>query len=327
MSTLAIDLVTDTAGLHSLASDWRDLWRRVPGASPFQSPEWLLPWWQVFGTPHPVTAVLHDGERLRGLLPLYVLEENGSRKLLPIGVGISDYCDALLDPTMPADAAGRMLNAAWRHGRNVGAAVCDLVDVPPDAVLRDAMPGLTWCDTEPCPVLFVPPGAADAEGAVPSRQRRKLRMNRHRAQRAGGWGVEFADSAALLQPLLHLHSQRWNIVDPAVSDFHRLAVPRLLSAGLLRLASLRIGGRLAACCYALADRRDRLMFYMIGFESVFAAVSPGTLLVAAMIDAAIAEGRREIHFLRGDEAYKYAWGAQDRRNAACRLEVLHAASN
>ena len=40
-----------------------------------------------------------------------------------------------------------------------------------------------------------------------------------------------------------------------------------------------------------------------------------------MIDAALAEGRREIHFLRGDEAYKYAWGARDRMNAACRPDL------
>lgn len=325
MSTLSVDLVTDTAGLQSLAKDWRNLWQRVPGASPFQSPDWLLPWWQVFGTPHPVVAVLHAGGRLRGILPLYILEENGSRKLLPMGVGLSDYCDALLESAMPADAAGCMLNAALRRGGQLGAGVCDLMDVPPDAVLRQGVPGLAWYDTVPCPVLVAPPDATAAEAAVPPGQRRKLRMNRHRAQRAGGWRVQFAGPTELLPALLELHARRWNAIDPAAIDFHHLAAPRLLSAGLLRLASLHVGGRFAACCYALADHRERLMFYMIGFDSALAAVSPGTLLIAAMIDAAITEGRREIHFLRGNEPYKYAWGAQDRPNAACRLEVSHAA--
>jgi len=32
------------------------------------------------------------------------------------------------------------------------------------------------------------------------------------------------------------------------------------------------------------------------------------------IEAAIAEGAREFHFLRGREAYKYEWGAVDRWN-------------
>jgi hypothetical protein len=35
---------------------------------------------------------------LIGLLPLYVLDEPGCRKLLPFGIGLSDYFDAMIDP-------------------------------------------------------------------------------------------------------------------------------------------------------------------------------------------------------------------------------------
>ena len=41
-----------------------------------------------------------------------------------------------------------------------------------------------------------------------------------------------------------------------------------------------------------------------------------------MIEQAISEGRRELHFLRGKEAYKYAWGQNDRMNSAIRLTPL-----
>ena len=43
------------------------------------------------------------------------------------------------------------------------------------------------------------------------------------------------------------------------------------------------------------------------------------ITLGAMIEEAISEGRRELHFLRGGEAYKYAWGAADRMNASLRL--------
>ena len=43
------------------------------------------------------------------------------------------------------------------------------------------------------------------------------------------------------------------------------------------------------------------MFYM-GLRPGFAALSPGSLLIAAMIDDAIAGGCPEVEFLRGDEA-------------------------
>ena len=31
-----------------------------------------------------------------------------------------------------------------------------------------------------------------------------------------------------------------------------------------------------------------------------------------MIEAAVREGRNELHFLRGGESYKHAWGGVDR---------------
>ena len=43
------------------------------------------------------------------------------------------------------------------------------------------------------------------------------------------------------------------------------------------------------------------------------------ILLGDLIGWALADGRRELHFLRGDEDYKYAWGAVDRFNAARRL--------
>ena len=38
---------------------------------------------------------------------------------------------------------------------------------------------------------------------------------------------------------------------------------------------------------------------------------PGVLMIAKLVQAAIATGRRRLDFLRGDESYKYEWGAVD----------------
>jgi hypothetical protein len=40
---------------------------------------------------------------------------------------------------------------------------------------------------------------------------------------------------------------------------------------------------------------------------------PGTLTFACLIEAAIAEGAREFHILRGEEEYEYKWGATPMR--------------
>jgi CelD/BcsL family acetyltransferase involved in cellulose biosynthesis len=323
-------VATTGPALAALWPDWTELWRHCPDATPFQSPAWLRPWWDEFGTGQPRVAVLRADDRLLGVLPLYRLDEPGGAKLLPMGAGVTDLHDALLSPEAPADAADRLLAAALAAGDGVP---CDLPDLPPGAALRAAAapPGwrAAWREDSVCPVLHLAEAADPLRAAIPAGLHRKLRMNRNRAARLGGAALELATPAtapALLDALVALHQARWQrdggagvLADPAVLDFHRAAIPGLAASGMLRLGVLRVGGRIAAASYAMTAGRDRLLFYLTGYDPGLAAVSPGNLLLAEMIEAGLREGRREMQFLRGEEAYKFAWGAQARCNLACRL--------
>ncbi len=336
MTALALDLIADERSMAALRPEWEALWRRTPSATPFQSPAWLLPWWRQFGTGLPRIAVIYEEARLSSLLPLYLLEDGGERKLLPIGVGITDYCDALIAPDAPANTAGALLRAALTSAGADRATACELIDLPPGSALRQTRGPAGWrmarYETEPCPVLTIPEAAPGLGQAIPARMFRKLRMNRHRADRAGGWRIQTATEAtvsSLLDELVRLHAMRWTslgeagvLADPRVRAFHREAAPGLLAMGALRLQVLRIGHVIAAAIYALLAGTDRLFFYLSGFDPAFAFQSPGTILLGTMIEQAISEGRRELHFLRGKEAYKYAWGGNDRMNSAIRLTPL-----
>ena len=55
------------------------------------------------------------------------------------------------------------------------------------------------------------------------------------------------------------------------------------------------------------------MSYLIGTDDSIPGQSFGLLAFAHLIDLADARGDAEFHFLRGDEAYKFAWGAQPTR--------------
>lgn len=325
----ALAVLDTDAALEALRPEWEALWRRVPGATPFSSPRWAMPWWRHFGTGQPRVACHRRGGRLAGLLPLYVLEEDGSRKLLPIGAGPTDYLDALVEPGL--DPAPLLAAALDRAGRD-GVAVCDLIEVPAGGALLGcpAPPGWrgTWQEAGPCPVLTLPASPACMAEAVPHAMRRTLRLNRNRAARAGGWTVETATARSLpacMAELVRLHQARWTaagetgtLADPRVLAFHAEAGPMLLEGGVLRLQVLRLGGAVAAAVLALLGP-GRILFYLSGYDAARAYESPGTLLVGAMLEEAVREGRREAHFLRGGEAYKYAWGAVDRPNHACRL--------
>ena len=68
-STLSVEVATDDEGLASLEEDWWDLWRRTPGATPFQSPAWLIPWWGRFHPGELFVIAVRCERRLVGLAP------------------------------------------------------------------------------------------------------------------------------------------------------------------------------------------------------------------------------------------------------------------
>ena len=244
----------------------------------------------------------------------------GFVEILPAAAALCVFGTALSASFALGDGAAPMLHALLARAAADGVGRFDLIEVPPDSPLHDVKPPAAWEMTRsvgsPCPVL--------APIAIPAAMRRNLRMSRNRSARIGGATTDHATAATLapaLDALIALHQARWTgqgepgvLADPAVLRFHRLAAPGLLDAGLLRLTLLRIGGDPAAAAMMLLDR-SRIHFYLSGYEVALRHVSPGTLIVGALLEQATIEGRSEVHFLRGDEAYKYAWGAVDRWNA------------
>jgi CelD/BcsL family acetyltransferase involved in cellulose biosynthesis len=309
--------------LAALVPEWKALWQRVPEATPFQSPHWLMPWWHQFGTAMPhILAARGDG-RLVGVLPLYELHEPESVKLLPLGISVSDYFDALTDPAH-AGAAEALLAAisdipCWQE--------CHLPDLPPEAALaRAAVPPVLAeaCHPgEPCPVLTLPCQAAGLATIVPKKTLRDVHQARSRSEAIGAVAIESADFPTLdsaLDDLFRLHKRRWHergeegvLADLAVRAFHREAAPEICTAGMLRLYRLRIGGAVAGIYYGF-HHHDRAYAYLGGFDPEMTRLSPGAQLIDHAIRAAIDEGAREFHFLRGGESYKYTWGAVDRFN-------------
>jgi CelD/BcsL family acetyltransferase involved in cellulose biosynthesis len=309
----------------ALLPDWAALWQRVAGATPFQSPHWLLPWWRQFGTGMPRIVTVRAEERLIGVLSLYELREPGCIKLLPIGISVSDYIDALVDPTYP-EAADALLAAileipGWQE--------CHLPDLPPDSALGRAAAPSSLVETRRsgpcCPVLALPPHPPNLATVVPRKTLRDVRQAHSRAKSVGPVEIETADLAtidAALDDLFRLHEERWHergeagvLADPAVRAFHRDAARGSCAAGVLRLYRLRIGDAVAGVYYGF-QHGGNAYAYLGGFDPEMTRLSPGAQLLDHAIRAAIAEGVREFHFLRGGENYKYAWGAVDRINLA-----------
>lgn len=313
--------MTDPADDPRLLADWRDLYARVACASPFQSPDWLTAWWRAFHPGALRLVAVREGARLVALAPLYREVGPAGRRLLPLGISLSDDTDVLVDPAR-ADAGARLVAAVAAGGDFDRWSLEDLL--PGSAGLALPCPA-GYADTRAAqsarPALSLA-GPRDGDGlplTVPADRRRKLRRARRLARERGGFEIRRdPPPEAFLAALERLHGARWAargeaglFADDRARAFHRGALLAMTQAGLARTALVSIGGTVAGAYYGLA-RGERALAYMGGFDPALAHDSPGAILIGDAVVRAVEDGMETFDFLRGREAYKYAWGAEDR---------------
>lgn len=305
----------DTQALERLAPEWWELWHRARDATPFQSPAWLLPWWRCFGQGSALVATVRRTDRLDGLAVFYMLDEGHGAKLLPVGIGVGDYLDPLLNPADGPDVLLALVENGLEANR------IDLEGQRPGSALLAGPAPRGWHgeiqEREPAPVV---PLASGLPAAAASRLSRQAYYAR-RAQRLGRavWvDADHDNLDELLDGLFALHAARWAtrgepgvLADPDVRTFHRQTAPELLAAGLLCLFGLRVDERLVAAFFGLRDEH-RLLAYLGGYDPEILHPGLGAMTIGRAVAFACASGLQEFHFLRGREPYKYDWGAVDR---------------
>lgn len=303
--------------LETIRPEWEALWRRCPGATPFQAPEWLLPWARHHAPGRCGAVALRREGRLVGLAPVFCWEG----ALLLAGTGPSDHADILLEPgaqgiapllleTLPQAAPGPF-------GR------IEFQQIPPGSPALDAAAPGGWRDeVRPGDTCFAAPlTGEDGLGAVSKRQRANWRYGLRRLEREGGT-VELAREDEIepaMADLVRLHGLRWRergeagvLADPLLRRFLMKAAPELERAAMLRLWQVRLGGERIAVLMVLAGKRAH-HYYIGGFDPAQAKLSASAVLIGAAMQAAHREGAAEFDFLRGAEPYKLRWGARERQ--------------
>ena len=172
-----------------------------------------------------------------------------------------------------------------------------------------------------CPVLTLPPGV-DFDGYLATlgkKDRHEIRRKIRRAETLGE--IRLTDSPeplADLEAFIDLHQRKWGddgLFPPTPGgDMSRVFLRRLFEEhgpeGPIRLSLLTVADRLIAAGILFLTQ-DGYLYYNAGVDPEARDLSPGVLMVAAYIQRAITEGCHRVDFLRGNEPYKYEWGAKD----------------
>jgi len=117
VTSLIAQTIDEGAALAALVPEWWDLWHRAASATPFQSPAWLIAWWRHFHPGELFCVAVRDGRRLVALAPLYIEDGAFGRRLLPVGISMSDYLDVLLDPAVGREAGAALVRHLETHAQ------------------------------------------------------------------------------------------------------------------------------------------------------------------------------------------------------------------
>lgn len=172
-----------------------------------------------------------------------------------------------------------------------------------------------------CPVVTLPDGGDfdDFLATLGGKERHEIRRKVRRAEASGPILLtRSTDPLADLPAFIELHQKRWGaeglFPETPGGAMSRVFFRRLFELlgpdGPLVLSFLAVGDRRIGAGVHLEDGPS-LLYYNAGLDPEARELSPGVLMVASYVRAALAGGFRRMDFLRGDEPYKYEWGARD----------------
>lgn len=218
-----------------------------------------------------------------------------------------------------------MLELARAIGELAGDRVCDLDSMPAEAAvsLADgfvrAGRRAVATDDESCQVLDLA-GASPSgwEALLGSKERHELRRKRRRYTEAYG-DVDVASGADYLDRFVALHrassGDKAGFMTEEMEAFFR----ELLTLPQARLDVLRDGDTVLAAAFGFDDS-EAYYLYNSAFDRAALDVSPGIVLIDALIGRSVERGQERFDFLKGSESYKRRFGAGRRR--LVRLEVF-----
>ena len=174
-----------------------------------------------------------------------------------------------------------------------------------------------------CPVLTLPEGGWEAYlGQLDGKARHEIRRKIRRVEASGPITFELAPlNAESVDTFVELHSARWGeeglFPHTEGGDRSRRFLHRLTeleaeddAGAQLQLGQVRVGERLIFATVGFDDGTT-CYFHNAGMDPAARDLSPGVTGTAAYLKDRMEAGRRRFDFLRGNEPYKYEWGAVD----------------
>ncbi len=309
---------------------WNALVERSQTNVPFLRYEFQQAWWEGRGGgewPQAEQALVAawEGQELVGIAPLFRAPHQGKQALLLLGsIEIADYLDFILLPSQGPVFVRGLLDFLERAGEWEMLSLYNLPEHSPTRswlIAEAQRRGWEWQEAVYQPTPYIPL-AADFEAylaTIDKKQRHEIRRKLRRAAEYPlpvRWRLIGAqdDLDAAIRALFDLMRQdeaKARFLTPVMEQQLETIIRAAQAEGWLHLSLLEVGGKVAAAALNF-DYQNRLWGYNSGVSLEFRELSPGWVCLAHVLQWACAQRRSEFDFMRGNEEYKYRFGARDR---------------
>lgn len=338
-SDYTIETVTTQEGFASLEQDWNRLSQSADFPNVFTTSDWFRAWHQGFpgegrrGQHRPNILVLRKDGAVVGISPLVrtVASRAGFtvRRLEFVGRA-GDYNDLVVGDgsTGQVEAVVGFLTATskqWdvldlRDLREAGGQIPQIES----ALSRANLFHRIAPEEDRCPYLVIDAPWPEMLGRRPH-MHHVFRNQQNRLKRLSTEGLRVRiiedprQEPGLLERMVALEAQKHVGGQLSLPFFgrhpevFRSLFDTLGPRGWISIAVMELGERLLA--WLLLFRcGQKLWAYLTAYDHSFARVSPGKMLIPAVIDYGFAHGFREYDFLRGEEPYKMRWTTDFHQN-------------
>jgi CelD/BcsL family acetyltransferase involved in cellulose biosynthesis len=332
---MQLSVIRTLPDMEALSEEWNRLLFSSASHVPFLRNEYLSTWWRGMGGGEwrdgelfVVTGHDPSGE-LVGIAPLFSTHNrDGLQAQMLLGsIEISDYLDLIAHPGSLGEFCLQLLAYLQKHlpTQNLLLDLYNLLEDSPTLTALETAARVTgWrFSSEPlqhCPYIPLP-GDWDAYLAnIHKKQRHEIRRKMRRAEE-----YSMPVRRYLVEDRNMLESEIEAFFELMTKDVEKEAfltqamrvqmkeiIQMAFDLGWLQLSFIEVRGRKAAA-YLNLDYDNQIWVYNSAYDPYFREISPGWVLLAHLIKDANETGRRIFDFLRGDEDYKYRFGAVDRR--------------